>query len=802
MPFRVPLPSPISGIRRCRNHPRKIAALVVLLSAGLVWFYQALPDPLFDDPTATVIEDRDGRLLAARIAADQQWRFPARDRVPEKFSRALICLEDKRFHRHPGVDPLALARAIVQNLRAGRVESGASTLTMQVIRLSRKGQPRTLWEKAIEATLAIRLECSVDKDRILALYAGHAPFGGNVVGLDAAAWRYFGRRADNLSWAEAATLAVLPNNPALIHPGRNRDRLRAKRDRLLHRLHETGAFDALTLELAKAEGLPPAPFPLPMQASHLLHRVHAEYPRGKRVRTTLDGKLQGQTIEILARFHRRLVTNGVHNGAALVLDNRTGRVLAYVGNTNRQDTLVGDGEDHGHAVDIVPAARSTGSLLKPFLFATALDEGLILPQSLLPDIPTNYGSYQPQNFDHAYRGAVPADLALARSLNIPAVRLQERLGTVRLHHQLKRMGLTHLTRPPSHYGLALILGGAESSMWELAGRYAGLARTLNSYGASGTYRADDFAPPKIEVVQAEPELQGSSARAPYLSAGAIWHTLEALTKVDRPDSQGLWQYFTSARRIAWKTGTSFGFRDAWAIGVTPDHTVAVWVGNADGEGRPGLTGVTTAAPIMFELFAKLPRGRHWFSRPDGDLNPVAVCIQSGDRAGMHCPETRERQVPRAGLRVRACRYHQLVHLDAEGRYRVHGDCASPSDMQHRAWFVLPPGQEWFFKRHNPSYRVLPPFHDRCKSGVTERKHAMELIYPRETTKIYIPRELDGQLGKAVFEVAHRHPDTRIFWHLDDRFLGMTHHFHQMALQPKKGKHRLVLVDEAGERLER
>ena len=390
---------------------RRKAVFLILFEVLLAGWLFCLPKDLFKGTSyATVVTDRNGELLGARIAGDQQWRFPPCDTVPERFATALIQFEDRHFRWHPGVNPVALVRAFADNLRAGHVVSGGSTLTMQVIRLSRNRE-RTLWQKIVEAILATRLEFRCSKDEILALYASHAPFGGNVVGLEAAAWRYFGRPADELSWAESATLAVLPNAPASIHPGKARDQLLAKRNRLLERLHRRGYFDASTLETALAEPLPDAPYPLPNLARHL---VEAQ-PRGEETQTGIDISLQRQVEDATTRWSDELALTGTADLAAVILDIRSGETIAYVGNASPLRTR------HGSEVDIAASPRSTGSILKPFLYCAALQDGTILPRTLLRDTPVNLNGFTPQNFDLQFHGAVPAAEALARSLNVPAV---------------------------------------------------------------------------------------------------------------------------------------------------------------------------------------------------------------------------------------------------------------------------------------------------------------------------------------------------------------------------------------------
>ena len=429
-----------------------------------------LPRELFKGVSySTVVESAEGELLGARIAADEQWRFPPCDTVPERFAKALVQFEDRHFWWHPGVDPGALVRAAVDNVRSGHVVSGGSTLTMQVIRLSRQKE-RNLWQKMIEAVLATRLELRCSKRRILALYAAHAPFGGNVVGLEAAAWRYFGRPADELSWAEAATLAVLPNAPATLHLGRGRDELLAKRNRLLKRLLEHGDLSAQDYEAALEEPLPGAPLPLPSWASHYVEGC----PKGVRTRSSLRLPLQKAVEEAVNRRSDELAREGIADLAAVVIDNRSGEVVAYVGNASPYR------ERAGVAVDIASAPRSTGSILKPFLYEAALEEGVILPRTLLPDIPVNLGGFAPQNFDRQYYGAVPADEALARSLNVPAVFLLRQYGVPKFHALLQAAGFSTLTQAPEHYGLSLILGGAEARLTEITEAYSQFCHTERS----------------------------------------------------------------------------------------------------------------------------------------------------------------------------------------------------------------------------------------------------------------------------------------------------------------------------------
>ncbi len=757
-----------------------LAGLVVLL----VFFYFSLPKPLFNDPTSTVVFDRDGKMLGARIAGDGQWRFPESEAVPEKFSVCITTFEDSYFFNHPGVNLLSILRAARQNLAAGEIVSGGSTITMQTIRLSRKGKSRTVWEKLVEMWLALRLECSFSKSEILVMYASHAPFGGNVVGLDAAAWRYFGRSAHNLSWAESATLAVLPNAPALIHPGRNREALREKRNRVLDQLLHQGAIDSLTCILARKEPIPDKPLPLPEIASHLVARFDQEQ-HGRIINSTLNSRLQQQCTNILNRHVEILSGNGVNNAALLVINNNNNEVLAYVGNT----TLDLPGE-HGRKVDIISSPRSSGSILKPILFAAMLDAGELLPATLVADIPTTISSYSPKNFDITYDGVVPADEALIRSLNVPAVRLLRSYGQERFFQLLKDCGLSTLNFNSDHYGLSLILGGAEINLWDICSVYSSMAGTLNNYPRQQNCY---ISLPLIELAAHN----NGTGGVVNLSPGAIFATIEAMKAVKRPEGEHGWESFLSSYPIAWKTGTSFGFRDAWAVGVTPVFTVGVWAGNADGEGRPGLTGITAAAPVLFDVFDLLPASG-WFETPWDDMIEIAVCAESGMRPGMFCENTDTILAPASATRSISCPYHQLIHLDETGSFRVHADCYPYKKIQTRSWFTLPPAMAWFYRSRNPFYQNPPPW--KCGCNPPGEK-PIQLIWPDKPSKIYIPKEIDGKLGEVIFEAAHQNPGSTIFWYVDDEYQGETSNIHKMGLQPEFGKHQLFLVDSDGNMLE-
>lgn len=741
-----------------------IWAVASVLSA---WYIFCLPRDLFEGTSwSPVVLDRNGELLGARTATDGQWRFPPGDSIPEKYEKALILFEDRWFRFHGGVNPVSVVRSAAANVRAGHVVSGGSTLTMQVIRMSR-GRERTMWQKIVEAILATRLELRCSKDEILALYAAHAPFGGNVVGIEAASWRYFGRPAGELSWAEAATLAVLPNSPSSIRPGKNREKLMEKRNRLLHRLEMEGEMSRGDCELACSEPLPEATAALPSYSPQLVDRLSSGQRRDV-INTSIDINLQRLVQEIVDRHSDVLAREGINDMAAVVMDARTGEMLAYCGNSSFYR------KRPGVNVDIACSPRSSGSILKPVLYCAALQEGKILPYSLVADTPVNINGFAPQNFNLTYDGAVHADEALSRSLNVPSVHILKEYGIEAFRQVLQDCGLSSVTRSASDYGLSLILGGAECRLDEVTALYAGMAR--------------------MYVCGQEGVTAGKSGKEafPLTDRTALWYTFKAMSEVNRPDEID-WHILSSVRKTAWKTGTSYGFRDGWACGVTPRYAVGVWAGNAGGAAAPGLIGARTAGPALFDIFSVLP-GKSpapdeeiysvyvsesgWFQEPmPGDGTLVGTCRLSGFPAGPYCHDIDTLTVPEAGARCRICPYH----------HRSGG----------KDFFRLPPAMEWYYRQKHPDY----PYdnHDDGAYSIDNEEvlARMEFIYPENGSVISLPRQIDGSPGEMVFNLAHHDRGATVFWHLDNEYLGETRFMHQYRMRPTPGPHTVTVVDGSG-----
>lgn len=773
---------------------QKAAAVVISIAAAGLTLHLCVPHPLFNVPTSTVITDKNGNLIGARISRDEQWRFPPSDSIPDKFAKCIIAFEDRRFAYHPGIDAIATMRALLHNIQHRHVAEGGSTLTMQLARMARGNQHRTIRQKLIEAAWAIDIELTYSKAEILRLYASNAPFGGNTVGLEAAAWRYFGRSAAQLSWAECATLAVLPNAPALIHLSRNRERLKTKRDALLKYLMEEGTLSQQEYSLALCEPLPQAPMPIPNQAPQLLTYL-ASRNEGKQVQSSIDLPMQILVQQIADRYSTRYKANYINDVAIIVADVETGEVLAYVGNSSQQSST--------SQVDNIRSQRSTGSLLKPILYAAMLSSGEISPSTIFADTPLNLNGFTPMNFSKTYRGIAHADEAVTRSLNVPLVRMLSQYGIGRFMTVLKWLGMTTLHYDEEHYGASIILGGAEGSLWDMTGMYASMSRMLNHYHPSlMQYNSDDVHPLKLEKAFNSPqrdekavENKGSGAKASRLSAASIWFAYQAMSALNRPEEEADWQNFSTMKQVAWKTGTSWGARDAWAIGTTPRYTVGVWVGNSTGEGRAGLTGVGYAAPIMFDVYTLL-EGCDWFQQPLNEMMTASICKHSGHIASSICGDTEERYIPRTSSRSRTCPYCKLVHLSADGKWQVNSTGEPVSKIHTVSRFILPPTQEYYFASHTASYEPLPPLRQDCQG---ENREQISIITPEHGSEVMLPRNFGGTEERIVLKAACNNAEATLFWHIDDNYIGQTQGTHEITATPGIGQHSLTVVDDRGNR---
>ncbi len=715
---------------------------------------------------STAVFDREGTVISAAVSGDEQWRLLCEGEVPPKIAQAIISFEDEHFYWHPGINPVSVLKALKDNIKAGKIVRGGSTLSMQMARICQGNKPRTMIQKIREMILALGLEMRYSKKQILGLYGQHAPFGGNIVGYCAASQRYFGKDPELLSWAEAAAIAILPNSPGKIFPGREQALFIKKRNFLLLKLHKKGLIDQTSLSLAMREPLPEGLKYFDQTSPHLLQEM--KKAGNHNLRSSIDGTLQKMVIHILENFGSMYAANSVNNISALVLDNSNGQIVSYVGNVDH------DPFQSNKHVDMISSIRSPGSTMKPLLYGVCFDEGLITSQSLIEDTPMFLNGFSPQNIDKNFRGIVTAADALNNSLNIPAVLLLKEYGIQPFIEKLRMSGFEHTNRSNAHYGLSLILGSNEVTSLELGRAYMNIARkAMEMESIDISYEKESISKPFKDIP---------------LSVGSAYLVLNLLKEVKRPEERDGWEFFESRHFLAWKTGTSYGNRDAWAIGVTRQNTIVVWVGNASGEGRNGLTGLRMAAPVLFAISDVLPQ-TDWFEEPAAQLKPIEVCSVSGFRKGDHCPESRFILAPKNVRRVPVCDYHQVVMLDAEGKYRISSNCYDPALGRDSSFFVLSPRVNHYYRIASGNDHSLPPFHPDCEN----LSQQVNILYPHMHSRILLPREINDRLKPLICKAVTTMNQDTLYWFLNSTFLKTTTKDHTIVVDSlMPGFHQLTV----------
>ncbi|HSW60976.1 MAG TPA: penicillin-binding protein 1C, partial [bacterium] len=718
---------------------------------------------------------QNGKILRVFLNSEEQYCFPPDKsiQIPEKLSSAVITFEDKRFFYHPGVDLIAFFRAIWQNISHARIMSGASTITMQVVRII-ENKDRTFFQKIKEMIIALRMELSYTKNDILSLYLNYAPYGGNIFGFEAASWKYFKKNPSSLSWAESALLAVLPNSPALMHPGKNRTFLKAKRNRLLTKLLEKEFLNKSDYEMALIEPLPEKAYPFDQFALHISQNLQKKF-NGQRIKTNIDFSIQNTTEELVLRHQLTLSQSGIYNVSAIIAETGSGKIKAWVGSGSFFD------EKHNGQIDGVTAKRSTGSILKPFLYALAIDNGILIPETLLKDIPSYFGSFQPLNADHSYRGIISAKDALIHSLNVPAVRILDILGVNEFYGFLKQAGMTTLFRHQNDYGLSLILGGAETNLFDLAVLYRG----LGEYG--------EFS--NLYILDQETTEKGKH----LISSGASWMTLEILKNLYRPGSEYYWEQYNSQWPIAWKTGTSYGQRDAWAVGVSPQWTIAVWSGNFDGKGNPDLSGARSSGPLLFDIFNSLPKETNskWFMEAENEMTEITICTETGFQAGSDCPNSATVKTPKNAKPLRICSFHRSFFVTQDENFRVNSSCWEPGDYKKISKLIFPPEVSQYLSESGFTFTGIPPWGKKCEKS--DDYPPVSIIYPLHGSRLIIPKDFGNNRQKISLLAAHINPETTIFWYIDTHFKGKTVKKHNLAVNLSPGKHSLEIIDQNGYR---
>jgi penicillin-binding protein 1C len=721
---------------------------------------------------STVVLDRNGELLRAFLAPDEMWRIRvSAEEISPSLKEAVISYEDQYFYWHFGINPAAILRAAFANLSAGRVVLGGSTITMQVARLMQPKE-RTFGNKIIETFRALQLEWRYSKDEILTLYFNLAPYGGNMVGVGAASYFYFNKSADQLSLGEAALLAAIPNSPNLYRPDLNPKGAAAARQKILALLVEQEIVSDVRLEETSSEPLPQRRFDLPFLTPHLSEKLTQLHPKQERLETTIDANVQRLAQNLLQTHLQPLRSRGITNGAVVVIENKTQDVLAMIGSADFFDER-NDGQVNG-----AMSPRSPGSALKPFIYALGFEHGLISPQSLLYDVPVEYGSFKPVNYDDKYHGAVAVEDALIRSLNVPAVNLYAQLGEQGIYGFLREAGVTTLPKPREYYGLSLILGGGEVTLLELTNLYAGLANR-------GTFRP-------YRLLTSHDQIEGRK----LLTPGTCFILTEILSQLRRPELPAVWDASVSIPTVAWKTGTSYGHRDAWSIGYTPRYTIGVWVGNFDGKGVPGLVGAEVAAPILFALFNALekPTTSNWFVQP-ADVESRQVCSISGMPLSIFCASTKDELYLPGISPSQMCTIHQLILVDKKSRERLCSHCRVGKKVTEKIVEQWPAEIATWLARNGYPVQQIPEHYSRCAKVATGE--APVIRSPLANAEYKIRPDVNLKFQKILLDASVSNRSKRIYWFLNGKLLFSGDPREKVFMKPQAGRHALMCVDDEG-----
>ena len=707
---------------------------------------------------STSILDANGKLMDVFLTSDEQWHLKVEGDVSENLKEAVLTYEDKNFNTHHGVDLLAIVRAFKNNF-IGRKRSGASTITMQVAKLANP-KKRTYINKFIEIIQAFKIESKLDKDTILKLYLNNAPYGGNIVGYGTAARMYFRKEPNNLSWSECALLAVLPNSPGAMNVEKNHERLISKRNNLLDKLYEKGKLTEQQLSLAKEEPLPDTRYPFERVAPHLARRLF-NTENDKVIKTTIDYDLQKRMQEIVKSYVGYTHSEGITNAAMLIVENKTRNVKAYIGSQEFMDM-----ENEGQ-VDGIIAKRSPGSILKPFLYALAIDEGMIAPESLVQDVPMFFANFSPQNANKKYTGMIEARQALISSLNIPFVHLLDQYGEYKFYYFLKDM-LGFEETAPEKYGLSLILGTKEFSVEEIAMLYSGLA----NYGSLT----------RLNYLMKNGRKNNDRSKNMF-SKGASYLTLDTLKELVRPGLNNLYRWKDP---ISWKTGTSYGKRDAWACGMTPDYTVIVWVGNFSGKSNENLSGVISGGRLLFNVFEELENSNKRFEEPYYELENIEVDKITGYRINLDGIETKTIKFPKKAKPLKLSPFYKKIFVD-DNDVEIDSRSQDFANSHEKVIMNYPLEVVNYFIRENRDVSEI--YHSDSK------EKSLKILYPTPNLKILLPKDLDKE-QKLVVKIANL-KNQDIYWYLDKEFIGIDKSF-EKEIELGIGEHTLTIMAEDGE----
>ncbi len=791
---------------------RWIRATAIVMAAAFViflilnWVFP-LPDRI---EYSTIVTDDKGEVVHAFLTSDQQWRMKTElSEISPLLRKTIIEKEDKYFYYHPGINLLAMARAFFRNIIHMRRTSGASTITMQVARRL-EPKKRTYWNKLREMFRALQLEWKYSKDEILQLYLNEVPYGGNIEGVKSASVLYFKKDPDHLSLAEITALSVIPNRPSSLVIGRNNDRIVAERNKWLRRWAREKIFTEKTIEDALSEPLTASRGETPDFIPQLSWKLKKK--GGDIIHTTIALNMQRKVEKLVKDYSRNLALKNIRNSAVIVIDNQTHRVVSYVGSADFRDSLDG-GQVNGAA-----AVRQPGSTLKPLLYGLCIDEGLLTPRMMIMDVPVNYEGYIPENYDRRFNGYVTMEYALEHSLNIPAVKSLKALGKDKLIRRLGQCDFQQVKKDQSKLGLSMILGGCGATLEEMTGLYSIFANggkyvrpvyTVDSGvagagaggvgagGAAGAGKAggaaDGAGGARAMGAGGAAGTGVSGAGETILSPAATYMINEILSKVNRPDFPLTWESTLHLPKIAWKTGTSYGRRDAWSIGYNKRYTVGVWVGNFSGLGIPELSGANVATPLLFTVFNTIDYDDDgsWFAQP-ADCDVRTVCSETGQPPADRCTQlVTDYFIPLVSP-SKKCDNMEEILVSADEKMSYCRVCL-PSAGYKKKWYkVVPPEMKDYYENNRITYVPVPPHNPSCEKVfregapvVTSPSNGNEYLINKKDPQ---PLQLRCRAGNDV---------GKVYWYINNKFFKTADAGGRQFFIPEEGPVKISCTDDKG-----
>ncbi len=713
---------------------------------------------------------KDGTLLSAYLTKDDKWRMKTDfEEVSPDLIKAILEKEDKWFYWHPGFNPIAIARAMFQNIKSGRRISGASTITMQLARMINPSS-RTYYNKSLEVLRAFQLELHYSKREILEMYLSMLPYGGNIEGVKSASYIYFNRPPNKLSLSQAILLAVIPNDPNLYRLDKATADALKMRNKWIKNYQDSKTFSKEELKDAYAEPISINRYQIKNDAPHFSLYISKNY-KGNNIKTSLDLSIQRTAERLLFNYVNRVKSKNVSNGSIIIIDNKTNSVVAYCGSANFFDNT-SSGQVNG-----ITALRSPGSTLKPALYSIALDNGLLTPEMKLLDIPTDINGYEPENFDLKFNGQVSVKYALVNSLNIPAVRLLQQIGLQKFISTLTQAGFSDVERQKKNLGLSLILGGCGVKLEQIT-------RFFTSYSHRGKLYPLNYL--KDALLKEEEALQ-------IFSNGAAYLTSEMLTSNERPDFPSEFLFGTNLPKIAWKTGTSYGKRDAWAIGYNPDYTIGVWMGNFDGRGAPELSGAEMSVPLLFELFNAIdykPKKR-WFGRPK-EVGQREVCSETGLLLTQNCNHfIKDYFIKRVSPNIK-CTLYKTLYVNKNESIQYCADCLPVDGFVKVNYPIYSPELTLWFIKNKEEFKRAPPHNPECfakKSG-----NGPTIISPSADYEYFIEENSKQQI---LLQAASDPSVKTHYWYLNNKFYKQCPPGDKIFFEPQKGDLQISCMDDLG-----